>query len=300
MPDRSLVVPGSIDTHVHLALFASKGIDPVMLLAAAFASGLGGVLDVGVRPSDLDARRSLASAIPHSPGALLLTSGLHPTSVDPESVAAEIALLESQLVQDAARDPSGADSAASGGRFSVRAVGEIGLDYYWSAEQRALQIETFERQLDLALRYSLPIIVHNRDSERDMPSILARIRPRGIMHCFSQGADYCRACLDVGMHVSFGGNVTFRRNDEIREAARLVPDDRLLVETDSPFLSPDPVRGRPNHPGHLGFTIATLAAIRSSTPEAIAFICARNAARLFGFAPPPAAAHDSATPAGVS
>ena len=115
-----------------------------------------------------------------------------------------------------------------------------------------------------------------------MLAFLRRTRPEGVMHCFSQGSDYCRSCLDLGMHISFGGNMTYRRSDPLREAAAIVPDDRLLVETDSPFLSPQPVRGITNQPGHLGYVIAALAEVRRQTPERIAELTSLNARRLFG------------------
>jgi TatD DNase family protein len=105
------------------------------------------------------------------------------------------------------------------------------------------------------------------------------------MHCFSQGPDYCRSCLDLGMYVSFGGNATYRSAGDLRAAAAIVPDDLLLVETDSPFLSPQPVRGRANEPGHLGYLIEALARIRNDRPERIAEMTAANAARLFALSP---------------
>jgi TatD DNase family protein len=226
-----------------------------------------GIVDVGVEPSDFERRVEAFAGIP----TVALTAGLHPTSIRPDSVDAELGLLE-QLLGRHAHDAS---------QPRIVAVGEIGLDFYWSQEHARLQEEAFERQCELASRRRLPIIVHNRSSEPEMLAALERLRPAGVMHCFAQGADYARRCLDLGMYVSFGGNLTYKKSEDVREAARIVPDDRLLVETDSPYLSPQTVRGTANHPGHLGFTIDFLAELRATTPERIATVTARNTRRLF-------------------
>lgn len=266
MKDSSRYYPGSIDSHAHLSLLQHKELDAAQVLDDANQGGLARIVDVGVRPSDLADRATAFAAYP----ILTFTAGLHPTAVDPESLEGELATLENEL---------------SSGKRPVVAVGEVGMDFYWSNEHRELQIEVFERQCDLAHRFGLPLIVHNRSSEQEMLAAVDRRRPQGVMHCFSQGAEYCTACLDLDLFVSFGGNVTYRRSDEIREAARLVPDDKLLVETDAPYLSPQAVRGTPNHPGHLGFIIGFLAELRGVTPEHIASVTAENAQRLFRISP---------------
>lgn len=260
MEERFEVIAGSIDSHAHLAMMAEREIEPETLLARLRDEGFVRLIDVGTRPSDLHPREAAWGEDP----LVELTSGLHPTSVD-EGWASELALLEAQL-----------DTG------SIVAVGEIGLDYYHSTEFKKEQLAALETQLELAARHDKAVILHNRASESDMLGILEKRRPRGVLHCFSQDASYCRSALTLGLHISFGGNLTYRRSDDIREAARLVPDDRLLVETDSPFLSPQAVRGRTNHPGHLFLTIEALAELRGQSPQQVAHLTARNTARLFG------------------
>jgi TatD DNase family protein len=220
------------------------------------------VLDIGILPSDLAER---IRAYDHLP-LVFFSCGLHPTSVAPETMKEELALLARQLSHTPGR---------------IVAVGEVGLDFHWSDEYRTLQHQALEQQAVLARRHDLPLVIHNRDSEDEMLQFLRVNRPIGVMHCFSQGPEYCRHCLELGMYVSFGGNITYKSADEVREAARLVPDDRLLVETDSPYLSPQAVRGTVNHPGHLGFTIEALAELRRCKPESLARVTAGNARRLF-------------------
>ncbi|MFW5684522.1 MAG: TatD family hydrolase [Spirochaetota bacterium] len=263
MEDQARYYPGSVDSHMHSSLLASKELEERSVLEAATAGRMERLVDVGVAPSDLAPRLTRLGAY----RILAFTAGLHPTGVSPETLEHEIGILAESL------------SGAMAGR--IVAVGEIGLDFYWSTENTTLQIDALERQCALAAKHELPVIIHNRDSEEQMLHILRRLRPQGVMHCFSQGPEYCAACLDLDMHLSFGGNLTYRRSDEIRRAAELVPDERLLVETDAPFLSPQAVRGTPNHPGHLAFVIEALAALRGTSADAIARLTAANARRLF-------------------
>jgi len=260
MKHEPLYFPGSVDSHAHLSIAAKKGLDPNRIVAAATSGGMACIVDVGVEPSDLDERIARYGGTP----LVAFTSGLHPTNVRPDDLDRQTAMLAQAL---------------AGGR--VVAVGETGLDFYWSEEHRGLQIEALEAQAELARRHDRALILHNRSSEDEMLAFLKRVRPRGVMHCFSQGADYCRSCLDLGMHISFGGNMTYPKSAPLREAAAIVPDDRLLVETDSPFLSPQAVRGSVNHPGHLGYVITALAEVRGQPPGRVAELTSANARRLF-------------------
>ncbi len=268
--DESLYVAGSIDSHAHMTLLEHKGLDAAAVLRECEAGGLVRIVDVGVAPSDLDERLRTYARFP----ILAFTVGLHPTSVTPADAERELVLLERALDTGDATRPD-----------AIVAVGEVGLDFYRSTEHAHLQIEALERQAAIAGRRGLPLVIHNRSSEEEMLQLLRRIRPHGVMHCFSQDARYCRECLDLGLFVSFAGNLTFRVSDEIRSAAAIVPDDRLLVETDAPYLSPQAVRGTPNHPGHLGFTIRALAEIRNTTAEHVGAVTSRNACALFGLEP---------------
>lgn len=262
MPDSTLVIPGTIDTHCHLYHLAARDFDVSRALSDWFAAGLAGIVDVGLFPADLDKRRHIVQ-----PG-VAFTSGLHPSEIERPDVTEQLELLRTQ--------------AASG---EIVAIGEIGLDYHWDTGTRSEAISVFERQVAIAVEFDLPVIVHNRQADGDVLSVLRHLHPRGVMHCFSQDRGFCDSCLELDLSISFGGNLTFRNADDIRRAAEAVPDSRLLVETDSPYLSPVPVRGRLNHPGHLGFTVQFLADLRSQTAQTVATNTTKNATDLFGIVP---------------
>ena len=159
----------------------------------------------------------------------------------------------------------------------VSAVGEIGLDYHYSPETRGAQRELFARQLELAVRLALPVVIHTRDADDDTLGILREIPAKGIIHCFTGSPAFCRALLDLGFYVSISGIVTFRAAGNVRESALAVPDDRLLIETDSPFLAPVPMRGNPNEPSFLVHTARFLADLRGMQFEDFASLTTRNA-----------------------
>ena len=167
----------------------------------------------------------------------------------------------------------------------VAAIGETGLDYYRYAEtSREEQRRAFEAQLELAAELGLPVAVHNRDADGDAAAVLANACgrvPGVVMHCFGSGAPFAEKCLELGHYISFAGNVTFPKAGSLREAAALVPMDRLLVETDSPYLAPQPVRGKRCEPHYLKYTAACLAELKGVTIETFAERTTANAARLF-------------------
>jgi TatD DNase family protein len=157
------------------------------------------------------------------------------------------------------------------------AVGEIGLDYYYSAETKAAQRELFSRQLEKSLELDLPVVVHTRDADDDTLAILREIPARGIIHCFTGSPEFCRALLDLGFYISISGIVTFKAADNVREAALYVPDDRLLVETDSPFLAPVPMRGKENEPAFITHTVKFISELRKTSPEILSALTFANA-----------------------
>ena len=159
----------------------------------------------------------------------------------------------------------------------VAAVGEIGLDYHYSPETRDAQCELFARQLDLANMFGLHVVIHTRDADDDTLGLLREIPSKGIIHCFTGNPVFCRALLDLGFHISISGIVTFRAADNVRESALVVPDDRILVETDSPFLAPVPMRGKENEPSFLPHTVRFLAEQRKTSTEALALLTTANA-----------------------
>jgi TatD DNase family protein len=165
------------------------------------------------------------------------------------------------------------------------AIGEIGLDYHYDFSPRDVQMEVFAAQVRLARDLDLPIVIHTREATDDTLRVLRDEgggRVRGVFHCFTGGEAEARAALDVGFHVSFAGIVTFPRAEPIRAAARLVPADRLLAETDSPYLAPVPHRGKRNEPAHVVKVIETLAATRGTPVREMAEQVTRNFEALFG------------------
>ena len=160
---------------------------------------------------------------------------------------------------------------------SIRALGEIGLDYHYSPETRKAQLDLFRSQLDLAAKASLPVVIHTREADDDTLGALREIPSRGIIHCFTGSPDFCRELLDLGFYVSISGIVTFRAADNVRESALVVPGDRLLVETDSPFLAPVPMRGKANEPAFIVHTVEFLAKLRGTDAETLADQTFRNA-----------------------
>ena len=173
-----------------------------------------------------------------------------------------------------------AETLASG---KVVAIGECGLDYWYEHSPRDVQMPAFAEQIALAHQHELTLVIHTRDAWDDTYAVLDAegIPPQTIIHCFSGGPDEARACLDRGAHLSFSGIVTFKNADDLREAAMLCPLDRILVETDAPFLAPVPHRGRPNEPAHVGVVGAAIAEMRGIDVEEFSHITTANALRAF-------------------
>jgi TatD DNase family protein len=169
------------------------------------------------------------------------------------------------------------------------ALGEIGLDYHYDNSPRDVQREVFARQLRLAISLSLPVIIHSREADEDTLEILrtefAGTERGGVMHCFGGGPALAEGALDLGFYISFAGNVTFKKADALREVARTVPLDRLLVETDCPYLAPVPHRGRRNEPAYVAATALFLAELRGVSQAEFGHITSGNFSRLFGVGP---------------
>ncbi len=284
-------LPGWVDSHSHLQeayLTGERGPGPVegadehallaTTLGRAAAAGVTRVVCVGTGAATSAAALALAgedAAGRLAPGApaLWATGGLHPHDAI-EGTAAVLDLLEQAL---------GAGAAVSAGGRLV-AVGECGLDYHYDHSPRAVQRQAFAEQVAFANRHGLALVIHARDAWDDLFDVLGAegVPERTILHCFTGGPAEARRCLDVGMFVSFSGIVTFRSADDVREAAALVPLDRMLVETDSPFLAPAPHRGKANEPAYVTVVGATVASVKHVTPEDVARATARAASAAFG------------------
>ncbi|MGI6699830.1 MAG: TatD family hydrolase [Christensenellales bacterium] len=167
----------------------------------------------------------------------------------------------------------------------VVALGEMGLDYYYDADYKEKQIYVLEKQFEIAGRCKMPVILHVRDAHQDMLDILKSWQNYlfgGIIHCFSSSAEVAKEYVKLGFYVSFAGPLTYKNARKLVEAAKLVPDDRLLIETDSPYLSPEPVRGTRNEPANVRFICQKLAEYRNQPVEQVAELTYANACKVYG------------------
>jgi TatD DNase family protein len=233
------------------------------VVARAREAGLAEMLVVGGVDEEGGHRRALAVAAAFAlPGA----AGLHPHE----------ARLGSEVVYDELR------GLAREGR--IVAVGEVGLDFHYDHSAREAQRDAFRRQVRLAREVGLPIVVHTREADAETAEILEQegaAQVGGVIHCFTGGLELARRALDLGFLISFSGVVAFPRTDVIQRVAREVPDDRLLVETDAPFLAPPPHRGKRNEPAFVVEVARKVAELRGTTPEAVGRLACRNYKRLF-------------------
>jgi len=253
-----------VDSHCHLD---DKQFDPDRdeVIARAREAGVERMMAIGTGSGPPDLEAALRLARQHD--FIYATVGVHPhdaAKATPETFAAMNALA--------------ADAAA---KTKLLAIGEIGLDYHYDFSPRDVQRDVFVEQLKLAGRAGKPIVIHTREAWDDTLLLLREHwSGGGIMHCFSGGPAEARQALDLGFHLSFGGVLTFPKADALREAARLAPEDRLLIETDAPYLAPVPKRGKRNEPAFMVETARRLAEIRGVAPEHIAEVTTANFERL--------------------
>lgn len=163
----------------------------------------------------------------------------------------------------------------------VVAVGEIGLDYHYDFSPRERQLEVFERQLILANRLELPVIVHDREAHEDTMNLLKKHRPKGVVHCFSGSAEMAKEIVKLGMYIGIGGAVTFKNAKKPVEVVEYLPLDRLLLETDAPYMTPVPFRGQRCDSGHIAYTAERIAEIKGIDVQELIDTCNENAKRLF-------------------
>ena len=249
-----------VDSHCHLddKQFVA---DRDVVIERARAAGVDRMMAIGTGdgPSDLETAVRLADAYPF----FYATVGVHPHD----------AAKASDESFDRLRDLLG--------HPKVLALGEIGLDYHYDFSPRETQRAVFIRQLDLARQAGKPIVIHTREAWADTMQILREnYSGAGIFHCFTGGPAEAQEALDFGFHLSFGGVLTFPKAEPVRESARLTPAERLLIETDAPYLAPVPHRGKRNEPAFLVDTVRKLAEIRGTSPDDIAAVTTGNFERL--------------------
>jgi len=257
-----------VDSHCHLD-FDELARDRAGVLARARTAGVGTLLTIGTRRDNAAVVKGIADENAN----IFCTVGIHPHEADSD------ALLEDELI-------------ALSQHPKVVGLGETGLDFYYDHSDRDRQATSFRAHCAAARATGLPIVVHTRNADAETANILreecARGPLSGVIHCFSSGTDLARICLDLGFYISFSGIVTFKNADLVREAVGIVPLDRLLVETDAPYLAPIPKRGRPNEPAFVAYTAARVAEIKGVTQPELATLTTDNFFRLFDRAARPA------------
>lgn len=248
-----------VDSHCHLD-DRQFDEDREQTIERARAAGVETLMAIGTGngPPDLEAAIRLAEQYPF----IVATVGVHPH----DAAKADTATLD--RLRKLAGHPK------------VKAIGEIGLDYHYDFSPRDVQRRVFEQQLALAADTGLPVVIHTREAWDDTLALLSGCRGGGIMHCFTGDEHQARQALDLGFHLAFGGVLTFPKAEEVRQAARITPADRLLVETDCPYLAPVPRRGKRNEPAFLLDTVSRLAEVRGVAPEDVAAQTTANFQRL--------------------
>ena len=255
----------ALDSHCHLDLIGAPTAD---VLAAARAAGIERVITVGV---DLASSRwSAECAAGHED--VYAAVAIHPNETAAAAGSA------------AGRDAVLAEIAALAALPRVRAVGETGLDYYRDYAPPQVQREWFRAHIDLAKRTGKALVIHDRDAHDDVLAILAQEGPpeKVVFHCFSGDAAMAKQCAEAGYVMSFAGNVTFKNAAALREAAEAAPADLLLAETDAPFLTPMPYRGKPNSPAMVAHTVRFLAGLKQVPAEEMCALVTATAERVFG------------------
>ena len=258
---------GLIDSHFHLLAMQKKGVDIIALLSEMQELSMRG-LDIGIDFDDLAERSTLLSPYPF----IHMSAGIGPWGVasDQLPVKQQLEVLSSSLDM-----------------HKVCAIGEIGLDNHWNYGTKESQQNLFVQQMDMAEMHQLPIIIHSRESDKEMTSLLQSrtFSRRGIMHCFQGSKELALEAVSKGMFISFAGPLTYKANTEMQDIFKAIPLDHILLETDSPYLSPVPCRGKTNTPLHMVHIYEAAASLRKMSMEDIivqiesnfsAFICAKG------------------------
>ncbi len=251
-----------VDSHCHLDRLELEklGMDLPAVLQAAKTQQVDHMLCVSVSLAEFPAMAALVQPYPQ----VSVSCGEHPLH--------QTDVLDVALLQQLAADPK------------VVAVGETGLDYFYSPQTKQLQQDAFISHIEVANQLNKPLIVHTRDAKADTLAILKQyqaVRCGGVLHCFTEDWETAKAALDIGFYISFSGIMTFKNADPLREVVKQVPLDRLLIETDSPYLAPVPYRGKTNQPAYVSAVAAAVADLKGVSIETLAKLTSDNFYRLF-------------------
>ncbi len=256
-----------VDSHCHLD-FPDFAAERDAVIARARAAGIGTMLTIGTRLDQFAEVRAIAEAYDD----VWCSVGAHPHEAADHAAT------------------TAADLAALAAHPRVVGIGETGLDFHYDHSPRDVQEQVFRAHIAASRETGLPLIIHAREADEDVARVLREERaPPGVLHCFSSGRGLAEAALDLGFYISVSGIVTFKNAEELRTIVRDVPLDRLLVETDAPYLAPVPYRGKRNEPAYVAATAAAVAALKELDPAEFAAATTENFFRLFSKARRPAA-----------
>ena len=250
-----------IETHCHLDYLKDKPLEDI--LSEAREAGVEKIITIAVEPDNFDKVFELSKNYEQ----VYFSQGIHPHDAK-LSTAEALAKIESRC-----------------GEKKMVAVGEIGLDYHYDNSPRDKQREVFKVQLEIAINHNKPVIIHSRDADEDMIEILSKFAPKlskkGVIHSFTSGKDLAQKAIDLGFYLGFNGIITFKTADAVREIVELCPLERILLETDSPFLTPVPFRGRENSPKNLPYILEKVAEIKNINPTEVETQAIKNSGDLF-------------------
>jgi TatD DNase family protein len=256
-----------IETHFHLDMLKSMSREEIV--GKTQAHNIEKMITISTSPKNLDEVIIISQTFPQ----IYCTQGLHPHEGKEWNEEVKAHML--------------ANLADPKKNKKIVAVGEIGLDFYYSKSPRAEQISAFEEQLQIAVDFNLPVVIHSRDADEDTISVLKNfsttLKRKGVIHSFTSGLELARFALSENFYLGFNGIITFKNAENVRDALRITPIEKILLETDSPFLTPDPYRGSENAPYYLPFIAEKVAAVKEVSLEVILQQAYKNSVELFKF-----------------
>ncbi|MDG2348480.1 MAG: TatD family hydrolase [Gammaproteobacteria bacterium] len=251
-----------IDSHCHLNHL--KKLTPDQAVSAAIEKGVKHMLSICVERSDIDALKEIVNAHPE----VCATLGIHPCDVHNHSLE-DLDFISNLMTEK---------------KSQFIGIGETGLDYYYTKEHEVLQKKFFQHQILLAKKHECPLIVHSRSAPEDTVNMLKEFpHNKVIIHCFTESLSMAKACLDLGAYISFSGIISFKNALELKEVVKYVPLDRMLIETDSPYLAPVPHRGHENQPAYVYYVAQAVADLKSISFDDVANVTTNNFKNLFGW-----------------
>lgn len=251
-----------IETHCHLDYLKQASLDEIV--DQSTQAGIEKIITISVQPENLDQAFELTKKYNH----IYCSQGIHPHNAKDYSDDAHKKIKQRASSED-----------------KVIAIGEIGLDYYYDNSPRDIQIEVFEKQMAMAVELDLPVIIHSRDADDDMIAVLDKYAPqlkkKGVIHSFTSGPQLAQKALDHGFYLGFNGIITFKKAQEVKDIVSMTPTSRILFETDAPFLTPTPHRGKENAPFYLRHIVEKVSEIKNVPVNELAKEVYQNSVNLF-------------------